>query len=300
MDILALVAAFGGGAFAASIGALYSFIMTGFLAIAGAVAAMAGAADLAVGNIAFGSFFGPHVAFAGGVAAAAFAANKKNLIDGGADIVTPLNGTADASVIIVGGVFGVLGYIIQYVYGGILGLNTDTVAMTVATLGIVVRLVFGNTGLIGKYEGNGPRTWISGGSVLVYNIVLGASVGLLVGGVGTSLINAVGMDNAALITANFPSICFGIAAVTLILAEFGLAGPTTHHIALPAANAAVLSAVKTGNLWMGVAMGIVWGVICSIVGDFMGNTFNSHADSHIDPPACTIFTMTFIIFALFQ
>ena len=270
MDILALVAAFGGGAFAASIGALYSFIMTGFIAIAGAVAA------------------------------AAFAANKKNLIDGGADIVTPLNGTADASVIIVGGVFGVLGYIVQYVYGGILGLNTDTVAMTVATLGIIVRLVFGNTGLIGKYEGSGPRTWISGGSVLVYNIVLGASVGLLVGGVGTSLINAVGMDNAALITANFPSICFGIAAVTLILAEFGLAGPTTHHIALPAANAAVLSAVKTGNLWMGVAMGIVWGVICSIVGDFMGNTFNSHADSHIDPPACTIFTMTFIIFALFQ
>lgn len=298
MNLFALVAAFGGGVFAASIGALYSFIMTGFIAVAGAVAAMAGAADLSVGTIAFGSFFGPHVAFGGGVAAAAFAANKKKLIAGGADIVTPLNGTADSSVLIVGGVFGVLGFLIQYVYGTILGLGTDTVAMTVATSGIIVRLLFGNTGLIGKYEGSGPRTWLSGGSLLVYNIVLGASVGLLVGGVGVVLMSQA--SDPTLVVANFPSICFGIAAITLILAEFGLAGPTTHHIALPAANAAVMCAAKTGNMWMGVLMGVVWGIICSLVGDFMGNTFNSHADSHIDPPACTIFTMSFIIFALFS
>ncbi|MDO4553973.1 MAG: hypothetical protein Q4B70_02360 [Lachnospiraceae bacterium] len=300
MNLFALVAAFGGGVFGAAIGGLYAFVMTGFMAIAGAVAAMAGGADLAVGSIAFGSYFGPHIAFVGGVAAAAFAANKKKLIDGGADIVSPLNGTADASVLVVGGVFGVLGFLIQYVYGTVLGLNTDTVAMTVATCGILCRFIFGSTGLVGKYEGSGPRTWITGGKGLVYNIVLGASVGLMVGGVGVSLINQVGMENAALITANFPSICFGIAAVTLILAEFGLAGPTTHHIALPAANAAVLCAVKYNNLWMGVIMGVVWGIITSLVGDFMGNAFNSHCDSHIDPPAMTIFSMTFIIFALFS
>lgn len=297
MDLFGLVAAFGGGAFAASIGALYAFVMTGIIAIAGAIASMAGAADLAVGGIAFGSFFGPHVAFGGGVAAAAFAANKKNAIESGTDIVSPLNGTGDASVLIVGGIFGVLGFLINYVYSGILKLPTDTVAMSVATSGIIVRLVFGNTGLLGKYEGNSPRTWITGGKGLVYNIVLGAMVGLMVGGVGVSL-----MQQAAdptLVVANFPSICFGIAAVTLILAEFGHAGPTTHHIALPAANAALLCAAKTGNMWLGVAMGVVWGIITSLVGDFMGNAFNSHADSHIDPPALTIFSMTFIIFALF-
>lgn len=297
MDLFGLVAAFGGGAFGASIGALSSFIMTGIIAIAGAIASMAGAADLAVGGIAFGSFFGPHVAFGGGVAAAAFAANKKKAIEGGADIVSPLNGTGDASVLIVGGIFGVLGFLINYVYAGILALPTDTVAMTVATSGIIVRLVFGSTGLLGKYEGNVPRTWITGGKGLVYNIVLGATVGLMVGGVGVSL-----MQQAAdpvLVVANFPSICFGIAAVTLILAEFGHAGPTTHHIALPAANAAVLCVAKTGNMWLGVIMGVVWGIITSLVGDFMGNVFNSHADTHIDPPALTIFSMTFIIFALF-
>ncbi|MDO4554264.1 MAG: hypothetical protein Q4B70_03860, partial [Lachnospiraceae bacterium] len=93
MNLFALVAAFGGGAFGAAIGGLYAFVMTGFMAIAGAVVAMAGGADLAVTSIAFGSYFGPHIAFVGGVAAAAFAANKKKLIDGGADIVSPLNGT---------------------------------------------------------------------------------------------------------------------------------------------------------------------------------------------------------------
>ena len=298
MDLFALVAAFGGGAFGAAIGGLYAFVMTGVIAIVGAVAAMAGAADLAVGGIAFGSYFGPHVAFAGGVAAAAYAANKKKSIESGTDIVSPLNGTADPSVLVVGGVFGILGYLIAYVYGTVLALPTDTVALTVATCGIIVRFVFGKSGLIGKYEGNGPRTWLTGGKGLVYNIVLGAAVGLMVGGVGVSLMSQA--SDPALVVNNFPSICFGIAAVTLILAEFGLAGPTTHHIALPAANAAVLCAAKTGNLWMGVAMGVVWGIITSIVGDFMGHAFNSHCDSHIDPPAMTIFSMTFIIFALFK
>lgn len=298
MNLYGLVAAFGGGAFAASIGGLYSFIMTGIVAIAGGIVGMAGEIDLAVGNIAFGSFFGPHVAFAGGVAAAAFAANKKNLIDDGTDIVTPLHGTGDVSVLVVGGVFGILGFLIQYVYGEILRLPTDTIAMTVATCGIITRLVFGNTGLLGKYEGNTSRVWITGGKGLVYNIVLGATVGLMVGGVGISLMQQAA--DPSLVVANFPSICFGIAAVTLVLAEFGHAGPTTHHIALPAANATVLCAAKTGNLWLGVLMGLVWGVLTSLVGDFMGNAFNSHVDSHIDPPACTIFTMTFIIFALFQ
>ena len=43
MSIINLIAAFGGGAFAASIGALPAFIMTGVFAVVGAVAAVIGA-----------------------------------------------------------------------------------------------------------------------------------------------------------------------------------------------------------------------------------------------------------------
>lgn len=79
MSIINLIAAFGGGAFAASIGALPAFIMTGVFAVVGAVAGMCGAGDasnILVNYFAFGSFFGPHIAFAGGVAAAAYAKKK--------------------------------------------------------------------------------------------------------------------------------------------------------------------------------------------------------------------------------
>ena len=88
LDILTLAAAFGGGAFSAAIGALPSFILSGIVAAAGAVASMAGGADYTAAYVAFGSFLGPHIAFAGGAAAAAFA-KRRGKLESGMDIVTP-------------------------------------------------------------------------------------------------------------------------------------------------------------------------------------------------------------------
>ena len=68
MDILALIAAFGGGIIGAYMGALPAFIMTGIYALVGGVLTAAGVGgDVAVNYLAFGSFVGPHIAFAGGV-----------------------------------------------------------------------------------------------------------------------------------------------------------------------------------------------------------------------------------------
>ena len=93
------------------------------------------------------------------------------------------------------------------------------------------------------------------------------------------------------LVAGFPALCFGISAVTLAFAQMGFGCPATHHISLPAANAAVLS----GN----PLIGIVVAIACSLLGDFFVKTVNSNVDSHIDPPACTIFIMEFIVFGLF-
>ena len=79
MNLFALVASFGGGIIGSYMGALPAFILTGVIAIAGSVAAMAGGADMTVGFIAFGSYLGPHIAFAGGVAASAYAGRTKKL-----------------------------------------------------------------------------------------------------------------------------------------------------------------------------------------------------------------------------
>lgn len=287
MDLFALVAAFGGGVLGAMLGALPVFILTGVFAVVGGLMGMAGIAELSIGSITFGSMLGPHIAFAGGVAAAAFA-GKKKLIPNGADILYSLNGTGSSAVICVGGMFGVMGYLIKLFYGDILHLRTDLPAITVITLAIITRLVFGTTGLFGKYEGTEKRAWVPTGSPLVYNILLGLGIGAAVSGVAVSLLSS-GASKEAM--AMFPIACFGLSAVSLIFVQTGFAAPASHHITLPAASAAVM----TGNVWIGVLVAI----FCTVLGDTLAKTFNSHCDTHIDPPAFTIMLSMFLVNGLF-
>lgn len=291
MDILALVAAFGGGVIGAYIGALPAFIMTGFFALVGGLATAAGApADIAVGSFAFGSFLGPHIAFAGGVAAAGYAGRKK-VLENGCDILSCLNGLNAPDVLLVGGAFGVLGYIVAYLVGlTTFGALTDKPGFTVFVLAVVTRLVFGNTGLTGKYTGGDPREWISSGKVMQSNIVLGAGIGIAVSFLAASLIQN-GASEAAM--GVYPIICFGFSAITLIFTQTGFACPATHHITLPSALAAIVGITAWGPA--GALLGVAFGIICAVFGDFVLKTFNSHCDTHIDPPATTIFTMTFVI-----
>ena len=291
MDLFALIAAFGGGVFGGVVGALPAFIFTGFVVIAGSAVALSGAgADLVVGNIGFGSLFGPHIGFASGVAAAAYAANKKKLMANGADILTAPFGLNDASPLLVAGVFGVAGYLINYIFASVLRIPTDTIALTVATSGIISRFAFGSTGLTGKYEGSGAREWTPAGTNLVKSIVLGVGMGCIVGGIAASIYVAGGSN----VIGAFPGLIFGISAATLIFAQTGFAVPATHQITLPAANAAVGALLATGNPAFAVAMAILFAVLGSFIGDTVGRTFNSHCDTHIDPPAITIFLLTFV------
>lgn len=75
-DALSLLLAAGGGFLGAAIGGLNAFIFTGFMVLLGNAIIMAGGSSGFLGTIAFGPFFGPHIAFAGGVAAVAYAARK--------------------------------------------------------------------------------------------------------------------------------------------------------------------------------------------------------------------------------
>ena len=186
MDILALIAAFGGGIIGAYMGALPAFIMTGIYALVGGVLTAAGVGgDVAVNYLAFGSFVGPHIAFAGGVAAAGYAGRKGKLASG-TDILSSLNGLGEPDVLLVGGIFGVLGFLIHYCIGllpviGSAGpATTDLPGITVFILAVVTRLAFGKTGLTGKYTGSGKREWFATGKGFVYNVVLGGGIGIVV------------------------------------------------------------------------------------------------------------------------
>ena len=272
-----ILAAFGGGVFGAVIGALPAFIFTGFIGLIGVGVIAAGGPATILNDITFGTLFGPHIAFAGGVAAAAFAANKKHEFENGADILTPLKKTNDYSVLLIGGMFGILGYLINYLYA-YLKIPVDTVAMTVFTSGLIARFVFGHSGLTGKFtpKAGEKRQYVPTGKTLAFVIVNSLGIGLVI----SYLIDLT----------QITTLGFVISAATLIFLEFGFDIPITHHITLVAGYATM----ATGS----VLIGALFAVIAGVLGEAIGYTLNTYVDSHIDPPATTIFLCSLFIFTL--
>lgn len=277
MELVSLLVAFAGGIFGAAVGALGAFVILGFLIIAG-VAAQATGADLL--SIPLGAAFGPHVGgFAAGVAAAAYAA-KKGKLDGGKDIVTAIMGLNSPDVLLVGGLFAVGGYILNWAFGLVGFAWTDTVALTVVCSAIVARLLWGN-GVFGKvtdgvkrYSPPAGSEWLPWQSSWAQRIMIGIGAGFLSAYIAILL----GAENGGVVLG------FAVSAISLLPLGFGIKVPVTHHITLVAAVAATAS----GSLiW-----GLLFGVTAAIVGEFMANTFLVHGDTHIDPPACTIAALT--------
>ncbi len=287
MSVYALIASFGGGVIGAYMGALPVFILIGIVALIGATVAMAGGPDVTINFVAFGSYLGPHIAFAGGVAAAAYAGKIKKL-SSGADILSSLNGLNDPKVLCVGGVFGVFGFLVAFLLGDILKLNTDLPGMTVVISAIVARLAFGSSGLIPKAPEGEKKTYLTLGSGLYCNILIGIGVSTAVSFAYMAMLEA-SVDPTLL--AFFPTFCFGLAGTSLIFNQTGFATPATHHIALISSLATLLS----GN----PLIGVVFGILTAVFADFIAKTFNTNSDTHIDPPAFTIFIFTFIVNTLF-
>ena len=190
MNIIQLITAFGGGMLGAAIGGVPAFVFTGLTVI---IAIFAGESGMPViGTLSFGSVFGPHVAFGGAVAAAALA-KKKGLVENGQDLSVPLFSTGDSSVLLVGGVFGIVGFVIQYIYskllGGIVfGLEgwSDTVALTVFTSGLIARVLFTDSGILGNYTGNEKRSFFPDKKRTRFLATVGLCVGIVISGVSIS------------------------------------------------------------------------------------------------------------------
>jgi hypothetical protein len=279
MDVttVALLASFGGGIFAAAIGTLPAFIFTGFMVIAGVAAAAAGGGDVIISQVAFGPFFSPHISFAGGAAATAYAA-RRGLLPSGRDIGIALMGLNRPDVLLVGGLFGALGYLGER---GLAALGwvpwTDTIGVTVVLSAIVARLAFGRTGLFGQVAAGGSQfktsddaRWLAWQESPAQIAVIGVGVGLS----SAYAAMALGADGGGAVLG------FGIAAAALVFLQFGGKVPVTHHIALPAA----LAALASGSIVVGAAFGIIG----ALLGEFFSRLFLIHGDTHIDPPAAAI------------
>ncbi len=296
-----------GGAFGAALGALPAFVFTGFLVIAGVFGGdAAGGAGVGVG---FGPVFGPHISFAGGAAAAAYAAKKGDIQSGfdyhnGKDITVALGSRPD--ILAVGAVFGVFGILLEQVLRN-LAIPTDPIAFTVVASAFAHRAAFGYSivGVVsdkangymdmgpfereemrepGEVPGDGDKEsedrlavepWLPN----MYKWSHVAAIGL-----------AAGLAAAyAAIQTGSPFLGFGISAATLLFLNLGIGKiPVTHHMTLPAATA-YLATVGTGfSPIVSLAIAGFFGVLGALVGEAFQRVFYAHGDTHVDPPAASI------------
>jgi len=320
-----LLAAFAGGAFGAAIGALPAFIFTGFLVmlgegvkiLAGDLSGIASLDPAAMQSAAitdqlgFGPVFGPHISFAAGAAASAYAA-KKGYMDTGfpyheAKNIAYAHGPKP-DVLLVGGLFGILGYWITTLSVSF-NLPWDPIAVGVVLSAFAHRLFFGFP-MMGKAkkgifnmkpfaekelrETKAPgerkqrlliEPWLGHQYKWLDVSFLGAVVGIL----------------AAFITYTTGSVfmAFGISAATLFFLNLGVARiPVTHHMSLVGSTAIVAA---TGGEYAEYAMGwmlmigALFGFIAALFGELIQRLFYAHADTHLDPPAAAIVLGTLLI-----
>ena len=328
--LVLLIASFAGGMFGAALGALPAFIFSGFMVIAGEainiltaqLGAVAGipTGDVApnvTGLVAFGPVFGPHIAFAGGAAATAYAA-KKGKMDTGFDYHEGKNilyafGT-EPDILLVGGLFGILGMFIRQLSAGLL-LPWDPIAMGVTLSAVAHRLAFGFP-LVGEARGDGlfdmtpfargdMRTSTGGdvaadGGVEANRLAVEpwlphqykwSGVALL--GLGVGILGAY----TALVTESF-FLGFGISAASLLFLNCGVEKiPVTHHITLPSSTAALILGTG-GDALLALAVGAIFGVYGALAGEAHQRIFYAHSDTHWDPPAAAIVLTTFTIAVL--
>jgi hypothetical protein len=256
--------------FAAFIGALPAFILSGVFILMGVSIVLAGGPSDVLNFLGFGPFFGPHIAWASAVAATAYA-GKKGLLESGLEIKVPLGKLNNPNVLLVGGIFGVLAYLISAVLTQV-NFPAAPVAVAVFVNLVIARLLFGQSGLFGKPEG--PKQVLPAAETLVSNILLGLAVGM-----ATAYIT--------MATGNI-LLGFGISAVILYYLQMGFEVPVTHHISFTAA----LAALTTGNIYLGA----VAGAIAALIGEVITNLFVKDGDTLIDPWAGTIVVTSFLFY----
>ena len=284
MVLFNILAAFGAGALAASIGAVNAFIMTGILAIIAGVGTCLGVDSGFTAAFAFGTVMGPHMSFAAGAAATAFA-KKKGYIDNGCALGQGLAFLGKADVLVVGGVFGIIAYLIAdfvvaKIFGGLIPFGTDNPGMTVVISGIIARLCFTDNGIKSKNP-----TLLAKGDALVALLVRAIALSLMAGGTGVAL------DAAGYSLAGWNLILFGLAAVSLLFP--GMA--SWHHIGIISGSATMIG-VGAGLGGFGVVvLAVVAGILVALLCNMENCLINTEVDSHIDGEGFSICLMTIVL-----
>lgn len=219
--------------------------------------------------------FIPFVAFSGAVAATAYASKIRKHNFGGAAILTSLCKTADLSVLLVSGIFAVIGLAMATAIGQ-LGLPIDNGAISVIISALVVRVIFGdrkflNPNLKSMDRYTTKKTewffWLGLG------LVIGCSAGFIIDKTGNYFLP------------------FYLSLASLLFWFLENDFPPSHHITCTAGYAMMAT-----NSILAAA---IWGAIACALSTFIGDAINTDSSTHIDPPATTIGILSVIIYIIY-
>lgn len=323
-----LLAGVAGGILGAALGALPSLSLAGIAIVAGEILAVLFSAEAttldvfgveaatldAVGitaTVGFGPVLGPHVAFAGGVAAAAYAGRKGTFdttfrYHQAKQVAKPLG--TNPKALLVGGAFGLFGVLVAR-FASELSAPLDPIALAVVLSAVVHRLAFGYP-LIGRIreseysmfdmspfktaqywgddnhdtsQGTGGRHVVEPWQPRHYEwqtvTVLGAGAGVVAG------VLALGTGSAFL--------AFGLSLVSLLGLVAGRYDiPVTHHMALPGGIAGL--ATDAGPVVALIVAGI-FGLLGALIGEFAQRVCYAHGDTHFDPSFVSILVTSLLL-----
>ncbi|MDL1913573.1 MAG: hypothetical protein FDW93_03505 [Bergeyella sp.] len=231
------------------------------------------------------------------------------MIASGREISLPLAGLNAPDVLLVGGIFGVMGYIIVEFTKRIpvLGSNTDNIALTVLILGILVRVIFGvknkkvfNTDF--RVDKKTGRCWLPFQSTIPQVFIISLSSAILAASMAVAIHFNLGTNEGdiegsswSILLYNVHILPFAISALCIFFVAMGYKFPVTHHVTITSALAAWMFYPIVGHhIYFAVFLGTVMGVFSGLMCEFFARLFYIDGDTHIDPPASIIWISTTI------
>lgn len=266
-----LLAILAGGA-GALIGGTQTFIITGFIGILSYVLEACGVDVTFFNDYVLNTFFLPCIIFNGAVVATAYSAKHYEIR--GFETNRSLAFTNDVKVILMGCLGGLAGYSV-YAIANALNLPLDTGALSVLTIGTLVRLFLNQEQKYNREKLKGLK------SISLKTVSFQLLMGIIV---------SFAMSYFAYKTKLY-TIGFSISALSLIFGLTDSSFPATHHTTLVAGYAIM----QTGS----ILMGVIFGVISHMMSYFFGEVFNTECGTHLDPPAVPIALCSLILFIFF-
>lgn len=326
--LLALLIGLAGGAYGAVIGGNWAFVVVAILApVCWTISAVTGS-PVPLDAVAFGPFFGPHVAFAGGAAGTIYAA-RHGLIPSGRLVNLPLGPLRNPRVLLVGAAFGALGVLVA---AGVrlipwFGSHTDAVAVTVTLSAFAARFAFGDKTFVNRAHFNTatswPRViaptaehcWLPRQEQPRHFLLLGALVGGIAG-VVTLFLAALAPDAAG--SANV--VMFGVSGWAIIALQLGRPAWVTHHISNIAGLTALLVLPRIAGIpepfvalsqpsvwplwWVSTSLAVLaaaaGGILAAAGAELGARLFLNRSDSFIDPPALAIWPCVTLLSGLLR